>query len=211
MSTPQRSARTIHRASYAIAALLLAGCFGSAPKEEHFYFLRGPSKALEKHAGPRLGIADFSIAPGYESQRMAYRDGDYHMQYWAYRQWVSEPARMVTELAIRTLRASGKFSEVAAVERLRDPDAILEGHVVAIEEVDDLEAERWNARLAITFALRSEKSERVLLRHAFDTTRPCARRDPAEVARMISKIYADELSYLAVRIARRLGDRAKLE
>lgn len=207
MSDRQRPARTASNRTFAgaaAAALLLAGCFGSAPKEEHFYFLTGPTHAIEKHSGPRLGVADFTVAPGYDSQRIAYRDGANHIQYWGYRQWVSEPARMLNELTIRALRASGKFSEVNTAERIRDPDAILEAHVQAIEEVDDVEAELWNARLAINFVLRSEKSEAALLRHAFDTTRRCAKRDPADVARVISKIFAAEIAHLAKRIAGRL-------
>lgn len=195
----------------AAALLLLGGCFGSPPKEEHFYFLSGPAKAIEKHGGPRLGVTDFSVAPGYDSQRIAYRDGEHHLQYWSYRQWVSEPSRMLTELVIRSLRATGRFSDVGGAEKLRDPDAILEGHVVAIEQVDDVEAERWNARLAMTFVLRAEKSEQALLRHAFDTTRPCPKRDPAEVARMISKIFAAEIEHLATRVARRLATRPRSE
>lgn len=177
--------------------LLLTSCFGNGAKEEYFYNLTGPKNALEKGKGPRIQVNTFVPASGYDTARIAFRTTKHEIQYYGYRQWAAEPARMLTEMAIRQLRASGRFAEVASGDRLREPDAIIEASVDAIEQVDHEKS--WEARLAMTFVVRKD-SETVLLRHAFDETRPCARRHPDEVAVGVSNILATQVTRLAHRI-----------
>lgn len=183
------------------------GCFSSTPKEEHFYNLHGPLAVKTDGTGPTLVVVNFASAAGYDSQRLAYRLSDHEVRYYGYRQWVTEPARMVTEWTFRHLRATRLFSAVEAPDKLRRPDAILEASIDVIEEVD--KGETWDARLAMTFVVRDGETERVLLRHAFDTTRACARRDPAEVAREVSNILAKELKRLAERIKTTVASRRR--
>jgi ABC-type uncharacterized transport system auxiliary subunit len=191
------------RLSISMLPLLLASCFGSAPIEEHFYSLHGPRGVTEKGNGPRLLVSEFTAAPGYDSQRLAYRVSNHELRYYAHRQWVSEPPRMLSEALIRHLRASGRFSQVARGDKLREPDAILDGIVDAVEQVD--RDDGWQARLALTFYLRRGDSERIVLRHAFDVTMPCAKRRPEEVARTISEIFEREAERLGRRISGALG------
>jgi ABC-type uncharacterized transport system auxiliary subunit len=179
--------------------LALPACFGGDPVQEHFYSLTGPKMATEKSGGPRLLVSELAAAPGYDSQRLAYRVSNHELRYYLHHQWVADPPRMLAELLIRHLRASGRFSEVARGERLRDPDAVLDGTIDAIEEVDLPDG--WQARLAMSFRLRKPDAEQVVLRHAFDVSMPCAKRHPSEVAKTVSEILARE----AERLARRLG------
>jgi ABC-type uncharacterized transport system auxiliary subunit len=177
---------------------MLSGCFSSPAVEEHFYALTAPL-TLEKGRGPRLLVGDFTASGGYDTARLAYRVSDHEIRYYAYRQWVSEAPRHLAEVVSRHLRASGRFSEVGRGDKMREPEAVLEGTVDAIEEVDTGDA--WRARLAMTFRLRRVDSDALLLRDGFDVTMPCARRDPDEVARTMSGILAREMDRLARRIA----------
>jgi cholesterol transport system auxiliary component len=179
---------------------MLAGCFGQSAVEEHFYSLSGPRMATEKGSGPRLLVSELSAAPGYDSQRLAYRVSTHELRYYLHRQWISEPTRMLGDMLIRHLKASGRFSQVARSEKLRDPDAVLDTTIDAIEEVDLPDG--WLARLAMSFQLRRPDSEQVLLRHTFDVSMPCAKRHPAEVAKTVSEIFARE----SERLGRRLGE-----
>jgi len=181
------------------AAVLLVGCFGGDVKDEYFYQLTGPLKALEKGKGPKLLVATFAAASGYDSPRIVFRTTKHEIQYWGYRQWAAEPARLLAEATMRHLRASGLFSEVTSSDRMREPDAIFEAAVNAIEQVDHEKS--WDARLAMTIVVRKGSGEQVLLRHAFDATRPCERRHPDEVAKGVSRILEDEIKRLAPRIA----------
>jgi len=182
-----------------LAVVVLASCFGTEVKDEYFYQVAGPYKALEKGKGPRIQVATFGAAAGYDTARIAYRTTRHQIQYYGYRQWVAEPSRMLTEMTVRHLRASGLFSEVTSSDRLRDPDAVIEASIDAIEQVDH--SKSWDARLAMTFLIRSGSGEKALLRHAFDSRRPCERRHPDQVAKGISTILEDEIKRLAPRIA----------
>lgn len=195
------SRSTLGRRALLLAALVvLPGCFSTPPVEEYYYGLFGPHAAVEKGAGPRVLVADFGSAAGYDTTRLAYRISEQEIRYYGHRQWVAEPPRMLSELAVRLLRASGRFSEVGRGDRVKDPDLILEASVEALEEVDSPK-EEWFARLAMTLHVRRGDSDRILFRHAFDTTMPCARRNPDEVARGASKIFAREMEKLARRMA----------
>ncbi len=182
------------------STLALPACFGGAAVEEHFYSLAGPRMATERGGGPRLLVSELNAAPGYDSQRLAYRTSAHELRYYLHRQWVADPPRMLGEILIRHLKVSGRFSQVARSDKLRDPDAVLDGTVDAIEEVDLPDG--WQARLAMSFQLRKPDTEGVLMRHAFDVSMPCARRHPAEVAKTVSEILTRE----AERLARKLGD-----
>jgi ABC-type uncharacterized transport system auxiliary subunit len=176
-----------------------AGCFGSEAKDEYFYQLIGPKRALEKGKGPRVQVMSFAAAAGYDSPRIAFRSSKYEIQYYGYRQWAAEPGRLLQEMTIRHLRASGHFSEVSASDRMREPDAIILASVDAVEQVDHEKS--WDARLAMTFAVVRGTGEQVVLRQAFDATRPCERRHPDEVAKGVSRILENEVKRLAQRIA----------
>lgn len=190
------------RAWSALPVLTLVGCFGTNAVEEHFYSLSGPRTPLEKGQGPRLLVADLNPAAGYDTSKLAYRVSEHELRYYAYRQWVSDPPRLITEMLVRHLKASGRFSQVARGDRIREPDAVLEGSIDALEEVDTEDA--WKARLAMTFQLRRGDAERIVMRHAFDVTMPCAKRSPEEVARTISATLTRETERLARLVANAL-------
>lgn len=173
-------------------AIFFSGCFSSSPTEEYFYQLHTPAAAMEKGRGPKLLLADFMTASGYDTTRIAYRVSPNEIRYYAHRQWTAEPSRLIGEASVRHLRASGLFSEVARGEKIREPHAVLEGYVEAIEETDK-DDDAWQARLAMTFILRAPDSEKILMRHSFDVTRPCKRPELQEVAAGVSSILEDEL------------------
>lgn len=182
-----------------ICSVLLCACFTEPAKQENFYNLHGPKSPSWGGRGPRILVASFTSSAGYDTARLAYRTSGHELRYFGYRQWVSEPSRMLSEMTVRHLRTSKLFDEVATNDKIREPDAVVEGNVDAIEEVD--RGELWKAHLAITFVVRKGESEKILLRHAFDVTRDCKKPHPNEVANEISEILAEEVKKLARRIS----------
>lgn len=176
-----------------------ASCFSSPPNEEFFYSIKSPSLLKESAVGPRISVANFTAAAGFDSTRLAYRTAKQEMRYYGYRQWAADPPRIIAEAAMRYLRSSGLFREVDLGDRVRDPDLILEGNVDAIEEVVD--GAGCKAHLALTLRLRDARSDKVVLEHAFDSQRVCARRHPQEVAGRIGEILEKEITALAPRLA----------
>jgi ABC-type uncharacterized transport system auxiliary subunit len=189
----------VYRSLLATVVLLCTGCFSSTPaREEIYYLLTGPTVPLERSVGPRLGVREFVAVSGYDAPGMAYRTNHNELHYWNYRRWVADPARMLTEVVIRHLRSSGHFSAVEYGGEEVRPHAVLHGQVVAIEEVDT--EDHWSAHLAMAFQLRDPETQQVLLRHAFDVTRPCPEQHPRSVAATLSQILADQMKPLQSKI-----------
>jgi ABC-type uncharacterized transport system auxiliary subunit len=198
-SNPSRKAAARSLFLLTLAALL-ASCFGGGEKQEFFYFVPSPPAALEMGSGGKILVSDFSVSAGYDSSRLAYRISSNELRYYAFRQWVSDPGRMLTEATVRLLRASGHFSDVAKSERIREPDMILEGNVEAIEEIDS--GKTWQARLAMTLIVRTSEPPRILFRHGFDRTVPLDRRHPEEVAKAVGSILEKEIKLVAEKMSR---------
>ncbi len=200
--TPAAGRRRAPGLLLALAGLGLAGCFSTEVKEENFYALKGPPLQGENTPGPTLLVDEFAVAAGYEKARMAYRLSEHELRYYGYHQWTAEPSRLISEMTIRHLRASRRFGLVDQGDRIRMPDAILQGTVVAIEEVDL--GDHWDARLALRLVLRSAQTGEILDVHAFDRAVQCKDRHPKEVAAGVSQILAEELAKLAPRIIQKL-------
>jgi ABC-type uncharacterized transport system auxiliary subunit len=184
---------------FAALAIALSGCFGTPARDESFYSLKGPSEGFREGNGPKLQVAEFSAAAGFETPRIAYRNQNNVLRYYGYRLWVADPARMVSEMVTQHLRASGLFKQVDKGDAVRDPDYVLEGQLEALEEVD--QAKTWSARLALHWRLRS-RSDALVLEHAFDRSLPCPERRPSQVASVLSKILAEEAAALVQRITK---------
>lgn len=201
---------TAHRfAGFRVAQVFLlvplAGCFSSPTHQDYYYYLAAPTAVPKVAKGARLALGDFTAASGYESDRIAYRTQDNELQYYGYRRWVSEPAKMIEEIVQRHLRASKRFLLVDSDQKVNEPDGILEGHIDAIEEVDH--EDRVSARLAISFVLRGPDAQQVLLRYGFDQTRPCKQRHPRHIAHAVGEMLKNQARILADRVAHRLNGR----
>ncbi|MFH1131746.1 MAG: ABC-type transport auxiliary lipoprotein family protein [Pseudomonadota bacterium] len=183
-----------------LTILCCNGCFSSSVKEEFYYQIVTPSATTKIGKGPRISVADFTAAPGYDSSRVAYRTTNNELRYYGYRQWVSDPAPMLADAVTRHFRASGLFSEVERGDRVHSPDLIIEGNLDALEEVDL--NDKWQARLAITLRVRNARSEKIVLEHIFDRTEPCAQTHLNEVAEKASQILAKEMKKLTQRLAK---------
>ena len=197
----RRAPRSRRPALVALAGttvLLLASCFGSKPKTEFYYYLTAPKTVESPQKGATLAIDDFTVAPGYGKQRMAFRTQANEIAYYGYRSWVSAPAKMLQTMAMRHLRASALFAQVEPEANLRNPVALLQGTVEALEELD--QGNKTWAHLAMRFVVKDASSQRLLLRYDFDKRFPCIKRHPREVAHGVSKILELEMRKLATRI-----------
>lgn len=184
------------------ALLLLAGCFSTPATEKYFYDLNLPSLLAQGTGVKRLAVAELSASPGYDGDEIAYRVSDNELRYYGYRRWIAEPKKLLTNAVVRHLRASKRFGQVDLEERVPRAEALLDGHVEAIEELDDGKVTR--AHLAMSFVLRTAEGGEIVLRYAFDETLLCERRHPQEIARKVSRILAVQMPILAHRIARAL-------
>lgn len=185
-----------------MAAISITACFSSPQIEEHFYAFKRLPKSPKRGDGPSLLIGNVTSSLGYDTTRIAYRTSEHELRYYAYRQWIAEPGRMITEYIAKLFRSTGQFGHIDAGERIKNPDGILDAHLEAIEQIDG--DNQWHARLAMTLRLKSGRSDTLLWEHSFDRTVPCAERQLERVVDAINTILTDELQSLEKRILRTL-------
>ncbi|MCK5795927.1 MAG: membrane integrity-associated transporter subunit PqiC [Deltaproteobacteria bacterium] len=200
MFTPPKTSILFLAMTLLATGFFSEGCFGSNPKNEFFYYLTPPKPVAKVAAkGVILAVDDFSVAPGYNKQQIAYRTQANELRYYGYRRWVSAPSKLLKEMVMRHLRASGNFAQVEDQDKLKEPLALLQAHVEALEELD--QGDKTYAHLAVRIVVRDASSLRVLFHQDFDKTFPCSKRHPREVAFGVSKLLELEMRQLATRIS----------
>lgn len=184
----------------AVLSCVGMGCFSTPPQEHYQYYLTLPMRPAIKEGGPRLAVADFGVAAGYETDKIAFRDTENELRYYGYRKWVTEPQKMLAAAFLRHLESSNHFSRVDYEDRMRTADAVVDARINAIEEIDGSDEEKAKARLSMVIVVREIDTDRVLVRYVFDETRPCATRHPRSVAKAISEIVSSHAKKLAPKI-----------
>jgi ABC-type uncharacterized transport system auxiliary subunit len=163
-----------------IACLLLllaaSGCSSTAPvPEDRFYRLEpvGPLQSLERPLlTGGLAVGDVLADPMRSGRAILYgeRDRPLQLKRYHYEFWVDQPPRMVHQVLLSWLRASGVADSVA------DGDDVsaawrLSGQLLKFEEIRD-DSGAAHVEVAMQFSLSSASSNRPLW------TRDYTRRQP---------------------------------
>lgn len=141
-----------------VAGSLLAGCAKIPPT--HYYVLSTPtpphmtvSKAL------RVGVQPFRVDPPYDQDRIVYRVGSESPEvgFYAYHRWAAPLGRMLPGVVSRLLESGSPLASFEPVMPDRNYAAILDGHLLLLEEVDTPAEQQ--ARLSLSLVLRSSAGE----------------------------------------------------
>lgn len=97
---------------------------------------------------PRLGVGGFSSSPDVRTTAMAWREGGgTELRRARSHQWADYPDRMLRELTVARLAASGRFGSVREAPPTRGLDAVLGCHVLDFS--DWRSGERGEVRVAL--------------------------------------------------------------
>jgi ABC-type uncharacterized transport system auxiliary subunit len=120
-----------------LAVLAVVSC-GSVPKT-HFYTVQLPPPPTARDAKTSyvLAVDHFQASEALRDDRIVYYETPTQLNYYEYHRWVSDPAGMLEELAVRKLDRAGVFSEVRRIASGVGADFILRGRVLNFEEVDN--------------------------------------------------------------------------
>lgn len=181
-----------------LAAFLVAMACGRAP-DIHHYKLGGSAVGPRAQGqGPILVVEAFSAVGAYDDDRIVYRTSPHRLDYYHYHRWSASPGVLVADYLRESLRATGRFQAVLA-HRTEGADLILEGRVIAFEEVDVSE-EQWLGRATIELLLRDAREGRVLWTTTVTRDRPLPERNPEGLARALSQVVATVAGDAAARI-----------
>lgn len=179
---------------------LLAAC-ASAPPETRQYQLNvrpDAMQATDEHK-PTLAVDVFSVDAAYDQQQIVYRESHFRVDQYYYQRWAAMPGRLVSDAMRQGLGATGLFRTVIS-GRSTPADAILSGHVAAIEEVDRTRRD-WAGHLALELHLRDTRTGELLWSAQFDREVALTQQDPTGLAAAMSQILTDIVVETAPTIA----------
>lgn len=137
-----------------LLASLLSGCIslsGPAPAPVYRYQLSyPPPEAAQRTLRVVLQLLPLQGAAAYDSDRIAFRDGKYRLDFYNFRSWTVQPARMIGDTIQRDLADSREFSAVVRGPSPLRPDFALGG---VVEEIEERTADGCTAHLRIRFTL----------------------------------------------------------
>ena len=153
-----------------LAALLLISCSQPPVPEDHFYRLQvtGPSTAVAK---PRLnGVLEVATlqADGLTAGRpITFTDAarPYLLNEYHYHFWTEPPSILLHDALVTYLRTSGVAREVVTPELRLEPDFVMTGKILRLEQV------RGNppkVAAKIEVALRDRTEDRLLLVRTYE-------------------------------------------
>lgn len=158
--------RHLSWAALVLLALVVFAC-GGVP-HTNFYTVdftphAGGSASLE---GSQLGVARLRASHLLRQDRIVYFTNENELNFYQYHRWAEPPVFMVQSLLIRQLRAAGLFDTVVPYRAQKNLDYLLQGRLLAMEEVDTPTA--ITARFALELELVRQEDARVVWtgRHA---------------------------------------------
>jgi len=140
---------------------VLASC-GGVPRT-HYFVMSASGAATPSVDAPgtlSIGVAPFRVAPPYDGDRIVYRPGEHgpEVGFYPYHRWAAPLSRMLPAVVAETFGTS-----LGAAFEPKIPgvvyDAILDGQLFAIEELDRPNAPF--ARVSLGLALRGPDGDEV--------------------------------------------------
>ena len=127
-------------------------------------FVGDMPRAAADRAEERIVLGVDYLVPdaAYDDERMIFRESPYRLDYDYYHRWTSTPGVMLSDFLRRGYQRTGEFRAVVAGAN-PEADAILQGRVVAIEELDFAGSEdEWRVHVALDLSLRDAQTSQIL-------------------------------------------------
>jgi ABC-type uncharacterized transport system auxiliary subunit len=172
---------------------------------KRFYTLSNipmPGGALpdgEKACSRTVVLASLETSAPYDEDKIIFRTDAYEIKYFNYRLWVSPPREMLDGLLVEKLDRARVFKAVESFSHSDADHLTLYGRLNVIEELEDEKG--WNARLAMSFRLKSARDENIIWKYRFDRTEKVGEEKIELFLRVMNKIYNEEIDKMIAALA----------
>lgn len=172
------------------SVFLLLGCFASVNENRYYlldYVPTPPAERLEK--GPysySLRIKDFEVGEAYRRNNLVYRKSPHELLFYNYELWAVKPEYLVTDMVFRHFEAADLFTNVTRTLDLVEPDFVLSGQVMALEEYDN--ENEWYAHIAMNMTLQNVRTREQVWSKAWDYRKKVRQLEPVFVVRELSAL-----------------------
>ena len=173
--------KTVGRSAVIILFGLLQAC-SVLPRPEvvavEYFTLDTPALPTVQPApaGPVLLIARPQVRPDLDTPRMAYRQQDYTLRYYARSRWSDVPAQLLLPGLIESFESSGHFAAVLRTGSPATPQLRLDTEI--LEFSLDFRAQPSRFQLRLRAQLVDLGTRRVLASHAFAIEKPLEAQTP---------------------------------
>ncbi|HWS04075.1 MAG TPA: ABC-type transport auxiliary lipoprotein family protein [Gammaproteobacteria bacterium] len=173
--------KTVGRSAVIILFGLLQAC-SVLPRPEvvavEYFTLDTPAVPTVQPApaGPVLLIARPQVRPDLDTPRMAYRQQDYTLRYYARSRWSDVPAQLLLPGLIESFESSGQFAAVLRTGSPATPQLRLDTEI--LEFSLDFRAQPSRFQLRLRAQLVDLGTRRVLASHAFAIEKPLEAQTP---------------------------------
>jgi ABC-type uncharacterized transport system auxiliary subunit len=167
-----------------LAAMALSGCGSGRPIR--YYTLRlPPAPEPSTSVYPVTVLIGRIDAPTVlEDEPIVYRTGSNEIDTYPYHHWVEPPVRMVKDMLIRRLRASGKYRSVAELGSSLRGDFVLQGKLYDFEEVDTGGME---ALVTMEFELFDRRTRNAVWTHYYSHSEPVQGKEISDVVSALDR------------------------
>jgi cholesterol transport system auxiliary component len=206
-----------------LVSALLGACAGVLPgpaqSPAKTYMLApdlpSPDGAVSMHrgSGPTILVSRPQDAAGYATQRMAYLERDYRLDYFSEHEWVASPAAMLGPLLVKALRRGGVFAAVSDDASSVSADLRLDTLIESMYQ--DFRTRPSLARVELRVQLVEPDRRRILATRVFADTQPAPSDDPyggvVAVNRVLSRLLPQIADFAAETAGRLKAAAARAE
>ncbi len=187
--------------------LVLGGCGRGHPIRYYTLQLPPAPEASASVYPVTLLIGRMEAPAILEDEPIVYRTGPNEIDTYPYHLWVEPPVRLVKNMLIRRLRASGKFRAVAELGSAMQGDYVLQGKLYDFEEVNK---QGMEALVNIEFELLDRKTRSAVWTHYYSRSEPVQGKQIADVvaaldgnlARCLGEVAAGLDAYFSANLSR---------
>lgn len=173
--------RPAHLMALLIGLSLLAGCAmlpEPKPAVLNKYLLEYTQQPPAAGAGadrPAMIVTIPRAHGGYDSERIAYRQEQFGLRYFAKSRWADTPARMLAPLMAEAINDGGKFQALYAAPGSLSASYRLDSELIRMHQ--DFTRKPSEAHVTLRARLVSLDENRVLATQTFDFRRPATTED----------------------------------
>jgi len=201
MGIPPRMVVRLVSALIAASAVGCSGLLPSPPEPLPASFILAPDLSTTRPVSRSLGathtllISRPESGAGFGTQRMAYVEQDYRLDYFAAHQWVDPPPAMLQPVLVEVLDASPAFGAVTPDAQGVRADLRLDTTIESLYQ--DFRAHPSRGRVALRVRLVDLGTGRILATRLFEDSEPAPSEDAYGGVQAINRVLGRMLPEVA--------------
>jgi ABC-type uncharacterized transport system auxiliary subunit len=175
--------------------LMMAGCAGTRPvKYYQISAVPAPKTASGSPHSITLLVGRIECAPLLRDGGILYRTGTHEVNAYHYHRWLETPDRVVQDLLVQVLRASGRYNSVQEQGAAIGGDYLVRGKLIDFSEIDNSTIQ---VRVSLAIEVYNRKAGSTAWTHYYTRDEPVDGKDIQDVVRCLEHNLSNGLNEIA--------------